>query len=196
MTQDASRTARRRPRRSAPQPRRAPQTRHSHRGPFGPREKTPRTARPLLARSSDSAVWNPYRIGTTRPPPLQPGHRAGAALISSTSAGRLILQNIIPPPDGACHMGRGGLSRGGPGAYNTAANPEEAPRMDELNPQKAQMADESMVRTLRWQTEAVWPQEAPILRSYGLPPKARILDAGCGTGEASRRLAELFPSAT
>lgn len=68
--------------------------------------------------------------------------------------------------------------------------------MDELNPQREQMADESMVRTLRWQTEAVWPQEVPILRSYGLSPKARILDAGCGTGEASRRLAALFPDST
>ncbi len=68
--------------------------------------------------------------------------------------------------------------------------------MDELNPQKQQMAHESMVRTLRWQTEAVWPQEAPLLRAYGVPTGARILDAGCGTGEATRRLAQLFPDAT
>ncbi|HYG68711.1 MAG TPA: class I SAM-dependent methyltransferase, partial [Anaeromyxobacteraceae bacterium] len=34
------------------------------------------------------------------------------------------------------------------------------------------------------------------LRRYALPDAPRILDAGCGTGEASRRLAEAFPRAT
>ena len=67
--------------------------------------------------------------------------------------------------------------------------------MDELNPQRAQMADESMVRNLRAQAEAIWPQELPLIRRYGLPEDADILDAGCGTGEASRRLAEAFPRA-
>jgi len=68
--------------------------------------------------------------------------------------------------------------------------------MHELNPQAEQMADESMVRTLAAQAEAIWPQELPLLRRYPLPADARILDAGCGTGEASRRLAEAFPRAT
>jgi ubiquinone/menaquinone biosynthesis C-methylase UbiE len=66
----------------------------------------------------------------------------------------------------------------------------------DLNPQKAHMADESMVRNLAAQAEAVWPQELPILRRHALPPAPRILDAGCGTGEATWRLAEAFPAAT
>ncbi len=65
----------------------------------------------------------------------------------------------------------------------------------ELNPQGQQMADESMVRTLAAQAEAIWPQEAPLIRRYGLPDDIRILDAGCGTGEITFRLAELFPRA-
>jgi len=68
--------------------------------------------------------------------------------------------------------------------------------MTDLNPQAKQMADESMVRTLSAQARAIWPQEEPLLRRQTLPPGARILDAGCGTGEASGRLAEAFPQAT
>lgn len=67
---------------------------------------------------------------------------------------------------------------------------------DELNPQARQMADESMVRNLSAQAEAIWPQEAPLLRRYAIPERARILDAGCGTGEASVRLAAEFRGAT
>lgn len=55
------------------------------------------------------------------------------------------------------------------------------------------MADESMVRNLAAQARAIWPQEMPLLRRYSLPAEPRILDAGCGTGEVSSRLAELFP---
>jgi ubiquinone/menaquinone biosynthesis C-methylase UbiE len=65
----------------------------------------------------------------------------------------------------------------------------------DLNPQAKQMADESMVRNLDAQARAIWPQEIPLLRRYKLPEEARILDAGCGTGEGSSRLAELFPRA-
>jgi ubiquinone/menaquinone biosynthesis C-methylase UbiE len=65
----------------------------------------------------------------------------------------------------------------------------------DLNPQARQMADESMVRTLAAQAQAIWPQEAPLLRRYALPAEPRILDAGCGTGEGASRLAELFPRA-
>jgi SAM-dependent methyltransferase len=65
----------------------------------------------------------------------------------------------------------------------------------DLNPQAKQMADESMVRNLAAQASAIWPQEVSLLRRYPLPSTARILDAGCGTGEASSRLAELFPCA-
>jgi len=66
----------------------------------------------------------------------------------------------------------------------------------DLNPQAKQMADESMVRGLKGQALAIWPQEVPLLRRYDLPAAPRILDAGCGTGEGSSRLAELFPDAT
>lgn len=68
--------------------------------------------------------------------------------------------------------------------------------MNDLNPQAAQMADESMVRTLAAQTEAIWPQEAPLLERYQVPADARVLDAGCGTGEFTARLAERWPKAT
>ncbi len=65
----------------------------------------------------------------------------------------------------------------------------------DLNPQAKQMADESMVRCLDAQARAIWPQEAPLLQRYGLPAQPQILDAGCGTGEAAWRMAELFPAA-
>jgi ubiquinone/menaquinone biosynthesis C-methylase UbiE len=68
--------------------------------------------------------------------------------------------------------------------------------MTELNPQARQMADESMVRNLAAQADAIWPQEAPLFDRYGLSAGARILDAGCGTGEISLRLARRFPEAS
>ena len=67
--------------------------------------------------------------------------------------------------------------------------------MTDLNPQAKQMADESMIRNLDAQARAIWPQELALVRRYTLPAEARILDAGCGTGEISSRLAELFPRA-
>jgi ubiquinone/menaquinone biosynthesis C-methylase UbiE len=68
--------------------------------------------------------------------------------------------------------------------------------VDELNPQAKQMADESMVRNLAAQAQAIWPQEIPLVARYPLPDNPRIIDAGCGTGEISSRLAVLFPRAT
>src|SRR5262245_3436034 len=68
--------------------------------------------------------------------------------------------------------------------------------MTDLNPQERFMADESMVRTLDAQARAIWPQEVELIRRYHLPEDIRILDAGCGTGEGSSRLAELFPRAS
>ena len=67
--------------------------------------------------------------------------------------------------------------------------------MDDQNPQGAQMADESMVRNLAAQIEAIWPQEQALFERYALAPDIRILDAGCGTGEGSLKLAERFPRA-
>ncbi len=68
--------------------------------------------------------------------------------------------------------------------------------MTDLNPHAKQMADESMVRTLDAQARAIWPQESELIRRYGLPESIRILDAGCGTGEGSSRLAEMFSQAS
>jgi len=65
--------------------------------------------------------------------------------------------------------------------------------LTDLNPQAKQMADESMVRNLEAQARAIWPQEVELIRRYALPSEARILDAGCGTGEIASRLADLFP---
>jgi SAM-dependent methyltransferase len=64
-----------------------------------------------------------------------------------------------------------------------------------LNPQGEQMADESMVRTLAAQIEAIWPQEKSLINFYRLPRNARVLDVGAGTGEFSARVAELLPDA-
>lgn len=67
---------------------------------------------------------------------------------------------------------------------------------EDLNPQARQMADESMVRNLAAQAQAIWPQERALFEAYELPANAVILDVGCGTGEISSRLAEAFPTAT
>src|SRR6185503_9049008 len=66
---------------------------------------------------------------------------------------------------------------------------------DPLNPQAREMADESMVRNLAAQAEAIWPQEQPLFTRYALGREPRILDAGCGTGEISMRLAGMFDEA-
>jgi ubiquinone/menaquinone biosynthesis C-methylase UbiE len=68
--------------------------------------------------------------------------------------------------------------------------------LTDLNPQAKQMADGSMVRNLDAQARAIWPQEVELFRRYALPAEARILDAGCGTGEIASRLAELYPRST
>ena len=63
---------------------------------------------------------------------------------------------------------------------------------DPLNPQAREMADESMVRNLAAQADAIWPQERPLFDRYGLAADTRVLDAGCGTGEITLRLADIF----
>jgi len=65
-----------------------------------------------------------------------------------------------------------------------------------LNPQFEQMADESMVRNLAAQAIAIWPQERELFLRAPLGAVTRILDAGCGTGQISSRLADLFPEST
>jgi SAM-dependent methyltransferase len=63
------------------------------------------------------------------------------------------------------------------------------------NPQAREMADESMVRTLAAQAEAIWPQEIAIVRRHRVPEAPDVLDVGCGTGEITSRLAGLWPRA-
>ena len=63
------------------------------------------------------------------------------------------------------------------------------------SPQYRQMADESMVRNLAHQADAIWPQEIEIVRGYALSGDLDILDVGCGTGEITARLAGLYPQA-
>lgn len=58
------------------------------------------------------------------------------------------------------------------------------------------MADESMVRNLAAQAEAIWPQEEPVFARHAPGAGARVLDVGCGTGESLARLAVRFPAAT
>ena len=67
--------------------------------------------------------------------------------------------------------------------------------MTDLNPHGKQMADESMVRTLAAQTQVIWPQESQLIHRYGLTGELMILDAGCGTGDGTSRIAEMFPRA-
>ena len=64
------------------------------------------------------------------------------------------------------------------------------------SPQAKEMADESMVRNLAAQADAIWPQEEPIFVRHGLAGGARVLDVGCGTGEITSRLAARFPGAS
>lgn len=107
-----------------------------------------------------------------------PGGAAGAAPDDVSARG------VVVDDSGAF---RGGASGRAVGNCDGMSDP--------LNPQAAQMADESMVRTLAAQTEAIWPQELPLLERYGLPDGARVLDAGCGTGEFTARVADWLPGA-
>jgi SAM-dependent methyltransferase len=66
---------------------------------------------------------------------------------------------------------------------------------DPSRPQAREMADESMVRNLAAQAEAIWPQEEPLFLRHPPPPGARVLDVGCGTGELEARLAARFGEA-
>ena len=66
--------------------------------------------------------------------------------------------------------------------------------MNPSSPQAKEMADESMVRNLAAQAEALWPQEEPIFARNPPPDGALVLDVGCGTGEIIARLARKFPN--
>jgi SAM-dependent methyltransferase len=70
--------------------------------------------------------------------------------------------------------------------------PERQASPDPARPQAREMADESMVRNLAAQAEAIWPQEEPLFLRHPLPAGARVLDVGCGTGEIVSRLAARF----
>ena len=68
--------------------------------------------------------------------------------------------------------------------------------MNPSSPQAKEMADESMVRNLAAQAEAIWPQEEPIFARNPPATGSRVLDVGCGTGEILFRLARRFPAAS
>jgi SAM-dependent methyltransferase len=68
--------------------------------------------------------------------------------------------------------------------------------MNPSSPQWKEMADESMVRNLAAQIEAIWAQEEPIFAKHPPPSRARILDVGCGTGELAPPLLRLFADAS
>ena len=78
-------------------------------------------------------------------------------------------------------------------ALGRALVDELSSRAMDRNPQAKQMADESMVKNLTAQAEAIWPHEQAIFSGYGMP--STILDVGCGTGEITSRLATMFPTA-
>lgn len=65
-------------------------------------------------------------------------------------------------------------------------------RVTDHNPQAKEMADESMIRNLAAQAEAIWPQEEALVRRY---KPSTVLDVGCGTGEISSRIAAMYPHA-
>jgi SAM-dependent methyltransferase len=65
----------------------------------------------------------------------------------------------------------------------------------DLNPQAAQMADESMLRNLAAQATAIWPQEQALFARYGLSGAVTIADIGCGSGEITARLAAMYVEA-
>src|SRR6266516_1042179 len=67
--------------------------------------------------------------------------------------------------------------------------------MHPSSPIAQEMADESMVRNLALQAEAIWPQEEPIFDRHPLG-NGSVLDVGCGTAEITERLAAKYPAAT
>src|SRR4029453_408025 len=78
------------------------------------------------------------------------------------------------------------------GCRRTLFRPDQ---MKERNPQAEQMADESMLRNLAAQAEAIWPQEQALFDRYRLPAAAHIADIGCGSGEITSRLSARYPDA-
>ena len=66
--------------------------------------------------------------------------------------------------------------------------------MTSSSPQAKEMADESMVRNLAAQMEAIWPQEERIFDRHPIGAGS-VLDVGCGTGEIEARLARKYPQA-
>jgi len=67
--------------------------------------------------------------------------------------------------------------------------------MNASSPQAKEMADESMVRNLAAQVEAIWPQEERIFDRHPIG-SGSVLDVGCGTGEIELVLAAKYPQAT
>src|SRR5690606_8712816 len=89
--------------------------------------------------------------------------------------------------------GDGGGGRGGSGGREDWKS-GDCMTLD-TNPQAAQMAHESMLRTLAAQAEAIWPSERALLERYMLRGPIQIADIGCGSGEITARLAGVYPEA-
>ena len=58
--------------------------------------------------------------------------------------------------------------------------------------QRRNMEDDSMVQTLAYQAQVVWPHERELLRRRHGESLGRVLDLACGTGEWLRRVREEF----
>ena len=75
--------------------------------------------------------------------------------------------------------------------YDAMTSPSQVSSAN--SPQAKEMADESMVRNLTAQAEAIWPQERLVFARHAPKADERILDCGCGTGELLLRLGSEFP---
>jgi ubiquinone/menaquinone biosynthesis C-methylase UbiE len=63
-----------------------------------------------------------------------------------------------------------------------------------LNPALAPWAGQAVIRALSAQIDLPWTQEEALFARYRDPAPERILEAGCGPGVGTHRLAELFPA--
>jgi len=97
--------------------------------------------------------------------------------------------------------GAGGHRGDGDGGGAAAVTPGATPGATTFTPAELEAADimgsDSMVRILEAQTDTIVPHELPIIAGYvaaGLvPPHARVLSVGCGTGAFEAAMLAAFP---